>query len=201
MDRSEFGELYHRVFGKGASRENCRQAWQRWQAIWGSGLDLIVLHPPGAPALEKQPTDYYLIATCSELRFLARASQQYFGQLSPAWEEFSRAAKLPQALNRNPRSAARTFLHNMLVDGYGQHPTLGPAMGGCIAWLVASHEIVGCAVAQRRMLGVDIAYVPGPVGQARMFNFRLIMAPEYEPGLLETTTRALPFPSWQPPPH
>ena len=32
MDRSDYGELYHRVFGKDAPRENCRQGWERWQA-------------------------------------------------------------------------------------------------------------------------------------------------------------------------
>jgi len=50
MRRGDYGELYHRVFGKGASREACRQGWKRWQDIWESGMDLFVLHPPGEPA-------------------------------------------------------------------------------------------------------------------------------------------------------
>ena len=200
MDRSDFGELYHRVFGKGASRKDCRQGWQRWQAIWKSGLDEMALHPPGEPVPERQATDFYLVAMCSALRYVARVSEEHFQQLPAGWEEFSRIGKLAEKLDRNPRSAARTFLHNALVDGYGQDPTIGSAMGACIAWLVASHETVGPVAADYHMLGFDIAYVPGPAGQKRMFNFRLIMTAEFDPSQF-TAARSLPLPQWQPPPQ
>ena len=200
MDRSDYGELYHRVFGKGASREDCRLGWERWRAIWKSGLDEMALHPHGEPMPEQQATDFYLVTMCGALRYLARASQGHFRQLPAIWEEFSQSGKLTEKLDRTPRSAARAFLHNMLVDGYGQHPVFGPAMGACIAWLVASHETVGAVAADYHMLGFDIAYVPGPAGQKRMFNFRLVMTAEFDPSQF-TAMRSLPLPQWQPPPQ
>ena len=119
----------------------------------------MALHAHGEPVPERQATDVYLVATCSALRYVARASEQHFQQTPGDVGEFSRTGKLAESLDRNPRSAARTFLHTMLVDGYSQHPIFGPMMGACIAWLVTSHETVGPVVTRYRMIGFDIAYV------------------------------------------
>jgi hypothetical protein len=47
-------------------------------------------------------------------------------------------------------------------------------------------------------LGYDIAYVPGPMGQARMFNFRAILSQEFDREVF-FHTRGPPPPKWRPP--
>lgn len=86
-------------------------------------------------------------------------------------------------------------------EGNALDPGIGPAMAASIAWPIASHDVMGELSEQHHMLGFDIAYVPGPPGQARMFNFRALLSLEYDPGALLESARSLPLPAWAPPPH
>jgi hypothetical protein len=205
LDRAEYGEIYHRTFGKGAGREACRDGWQRWQKVLASGAAMFVLHLPGAPMPDPQPNDYWAFATLGPLRFLARINEVFLPQLPEKWLAFTRdksVAKVLATCGDNPRSRARGFIQNSLVNGYVVDPAIGPAMACAITWLFSSMEGMPIELHDYHLFGYDITYVPGPPGQRTMFNFRAIFnsAPEQTEGMLDLA-RILPLPEWRPPPH
>jgi hypothetical protein len=134
LDRAEYGEIYHRTFGKGTGREACRKGWERWQTVLASGTAVLVLHPHGAPMPAPHTSDYWAFATLGPLRYLARINESFLSQLPEMWLDFVRQDEaevgLLARLGNNPRQRARAFVHNMLVDGYIMDPVFGPAMGG-----------------------------------------------------------------------
>jgi hypothetical protein len=205
LDRAEYGEIYHRTFGKGTGREACRKGWERWQKVLASDLGAVVLHPHGAPMPDPDPNDYWAFATCGPLRFLARINAAFLPQLPETWLEFTRqeeAVRLLATCGQNPRQRARGFVQNSLVDGFVMDPVFGPAMASAIAWLLSSMEGMPVELRDYHLFGYDISYVPGPPGQRDMFNFRVILnpAPERTEGTL-AMARLLPLPQWRPPPH
>jgi hypothetical protein len=196
LDRAEYGEIYHRTFGKGAAREACRKGWERWQTVLASGTSVLVLHPHGAPMPAPHANDYWAFATLGPLRFLARINETLLPQLPEMWLAFTRdehVAKLLATVGQNPRTRARGFIQNSLVDGYVIDPAVGPAMAGAIAWLLSTIEGMPTRLSDYHLFGYDISYVPGPPGQARMFNFRAILnaAPEQTEGMLDIARRAV----------
>jgi hypothetical protein len=197
IDRSDYGEIYWRTFGKSVGREACRQGWERWQAIWRSGMDMLVLHPTGSPPPAARNDDRWIVARNGPLRFLSRASHDHFLQLPDMWLGVADTFK---ALGPNPRSAARAFVHNSLVDGMIMHPTVGPLIAGAIAWLFASSEVNELA-RNCRLIGYDISFVPGPPDKARMFNFRAIIGTHGDLDSAFGVAGSMPLPGWRPPPH
>jgi hypothetical protein len=195
LERSDYGEIYWRTFGKSVGREDCRKGWERWQTIWRSGADQLIVHPNGDTPVAHDD-DQFIVARHGPLRFVARASREYFPTLPGMW--ISAAERLP-SLNVT-RSAARTFVHNSLVDGLIMHPTFGPLMAAAIAWLMTSSEI-GKLVSDYRLIGYDISFIPGPPDQKRMLNFRAIIRRDANVDAAFDATGALPLPGWQPPPH
>ena len=205
LDRREYGEIYHRTFGKTAGREACRDGWRRWQKVWSSGHEMLVLQRHGAPMPEPHPNDYWAFTTVGPLQFLARINEAFLPLLPEGWLEFTRSeggTKILAACGQNPRSRARGFIHNMLVEGFVMDPVIGPAMAGAIAWLLSTVEGQPMQLSDFHLFGYDISYVPGPPGQKAMFNFRAVFnpAPEQTEGMLNLA-RALPLPEWRPPPH
>ena len=205
LDRGEYGLIYRQTFGKETGREACRDGWRRWQKVRASGATMLVLQPHGAPMPEPHPNDYWVFATVGPLRFLARINETIVPQLPEAWLEFTRdehGARVLAACGQNPRSRARGFIHNMLVEGFVMDPVIGPVMAGAIAWLLSTVEGQPMQLSDFHLFGYDISYVPGPPGQKAMFNFRALfnLAPEQTEGMLDMA-RALPLPEWRPPPH
>jgi hypothetical protein len=206
LDRSEYGKIYHQVFGKAASRGACRGGWERWQEALASNLSAIAVHPPGTPVPDSHPNDYWAFAVLGPLLFQARIYEALLPRLPEMWLQFIRAessAKLVAALGQNPRQRARAFVQNSLVDGYVMHPVIGPAMAGAIAWLLSNVETVPIELKDYHFFGYDISHVPGPLGQPTMFNFRAVFnlaIPERLNDML-ASTRAIPLPEWRPPPH
>ena len=205
LDRGEYGEIDHQTFGKKAGRKACREGWNRWQAMLASGADALMLHPHGTPVPTPHANDYWVFATLGPLRFLARVNETFLPQLPEMWLQFTRderAAKVLATCGQNPRQRARRFIQNSLVDGYGMMLPVGPAIAGAIAWLLSTIEDVPVELSAYHLFGYDISHVPGPPGQARMFNFRVILnaTPERIEGVLDMA-RALPLPGWRPPPH
>jgi hypothetical protein len=198
MQRSDYSKIFWRTFGKNRGREACRQGWERWQAIWRSKMDMLVLHPPGAPLPDESEDDRFIIARNGPLRFVARASREHFPTLPGLW--LSVADKF-KPLGDNPRSAARAFVVNALVDGHTQHPSLGPTMACAIAWLIASSEL-GEVVREYdyRLIGYDISFVPGPPGKPQMFNFRAVVHRNANVDAALGLAQSLPLPEWEPPP-
>jgi hypothetical protein len=49
------------------------------------------------------------------------------------------------------------------------------AIASGVVWLLSTSE-AQLPIQMFHMLGYDIAHVPGPPGQARMFNFRAILS-------------------------
>jgi hypothetical protein len=134
FDRAEYGEIYHRTFGKGAGREACRQGWERWQEVQkvrASGLDVLTVHCSGTPVPAPHPNDYWAFAVLGPLRFLARINEAFLSDLPEKWLEFIRqeqVMKMLVTLGNNPRARARAFVQNSLVDGLVMDPVFGPAM-------------------------------------------------------------------------
>ena len=200
FNRGDYGLLYHQVFGKEATRENCRAGWERWQKVWqDEPQSVLVVHPHGEAPPDAASDDYYLLAFEGPLRFVARASVAHFRRMPQLWEEFARKAEIDKLSPYGPRACARAYLRNVLIDGYVLDPTMGSAMAASIAWLVTTSEQVGFLVGNYHAIGYDISHVPGPPGRARMFNFRLIMAEDLDRFDLQTM-HALPLPKWQSPP-
>jgi hypothetical protein len=110
FDRAEYGEIYHRTFGKGAGREACRQAWERWQEVQkvrASGLDVLTVHCSGTPVPAPHPNDYWAFAVLGPLRFLARINEAFLSDLPEKWLEFIRqeqVMKMLVTLGNNPRA-------------------------------------------------------------------------------------------------
>jgi hypothetical protein len=97
LDRGEYGEIYHRTFGKTVGREACREGWEPWRAVLASGAAALVLHPHGTPPPAPHANDYWAFATLGPLRFLARINETLLPQLPEMWLKFARdehAAKL-----------------------------------------------------------------------------------------------------------
>jgi len=204
LDRGEYGEIFRRTFGKSRGREACRQGWHRWEKVLATKAGAIVIHAHGAPMPNLHPTDYWAFTTLGPLRFLARINAVFLPQLPEMWLEFTRdehAAKLLATCGQNPRQRARGFIQNSLVDGYVTDLVIGPTMAGAIAWLLSSWEEMPIELSAYHLFGYDISYVPGPSGQARMFNFRAVLntTPERLEGMLDM--RALPLSQWRPPQH
>ena len=200
MTREEYGKLYHMVFGKAAGREACRQGWDRWQQVWKSGYDAVVMHPLDSPPLAPQENDHCIVAATGELRFLARVAAAYIARLPALW--LAAPSDLVRPFGLNPRQCARTFVHNGLVDGYVADPVIAPAMASAIAWLLSTMEGVPVKLTDYHLIGYDISHVPGPPGRKTMFNFRAMLqqdAGAFKDGL--DAARSLPLPDWQPPPH
>ena len=59
LDRSEYGEIYRRTFGKDFKRQACRDGWERWQKVWANNMAGMVLHPHGTTPPPEQASDYY----------------------------------------------------------------------------------------------------------------------------------------------
>jgi hypothetical protein len=192
------------VFPNG-KREGCRQGWQRWREITASEADYITLHPHGALPPPPQDDDYWIFASTGPLRFVARANAVLVPELPKMWLNFMEiGGKVLIELGQNPRSRARAFVHNSLVDGYVFHPMFGPAMAGAIAWLLSSATAeVPMQLNDYHVFGYDITHVPGPPGQKSMFNFRALFHPTLEgsEGILNVARDVVPLPGWQPPPH
>jgi hypothetical protein len=197
LDRGDYGEIYRHAFGKSASREACQQGWERWQAIWRSGVDTLIVHPTGTTAITRDD-DRFIVARNGPLRFIARTSREHFPTLPGAWVQ---AAEHLPSMNIT-RSFAREFVNNSLVDGYGAHPTFGPLMAAAVAWLFTNSEVGKLALASGyRLIGYDISFIPGPPGKARMFNFRALMHWDADVEAALNVASALPLPPWQSPPH
>jgi hypothetical protein len=204
LDRSDYSEIYWCTFGKSAGREACRQGWKRWQAIWRSGTDILIMHPTGTTVPIAHESDHFIVARHGPLRFVARASREHFLTLPDMWLGFTTdppSQKLLASLGDNPRARARAFVHNSLVDGLIMHPVIGPAMAGAIAWLITSAETIGEFAKDYRLIGYDISFIPGPPGQRKMFNFRLVMHPDADFETWRDVVDTLPLPGWRPPPH
>src|SRR5262245_41661439 len=112
IDRGAYDVIYHLTFGKGAEWEARRQGWERWQAIWTSGNDTLVLHEPGTPMPVAMSSDYFVFAMCGPLAFMARVSAGLFPKLAPRWTQFADRVELTKTLGPERRSAARAFMHN-----------------------------------------------------------------------------------------
>jgi hypothetical protein len=209
IDRHEYGRMYNQLF-KNSGREDCRQGWDRWQEVWTTDYVTTVLHPHDASPPAPQPDDYWIFATAGPLRFVARCSAAYLPNLLQIWPHAVTQApmvSLLKAIGDNPRSRARAFVHNSLVDGRLLDPVIAPAMAGAIAWLLESMERapVSMQLSEYHMFGYDITHVPRPPGVAghhTMFNFRAILQrePGDIPGALDIV-RSAPLPEWRPPPH
>jgi hypothetical protein len=205
FNRAEYGEIYHRTFGKAAGRKACREGWERWQRVRASDLGAIVLHPHGTPVPAPHPNDYWAFATLGPLQYLARISEAFLLDLPETWLEFTcneHGAKLLATCGQNPRARARGFIQNSLVDGFVMDPVFGPAIAGAIAWLFSSMETVPIELKNYHLFGFDISHVLGPPGRGAMFNFRAVLhsAPEQIENTLDMV-RSMPLPQWRPPPH
>jgi hypothetical protein len=196
MTREEYGQIYHHVFPS-SSRKACREGWGRWQQVRASGMEAMVLHPPGPP-LPPLPDDHLIIATAGPLRFLARVKGMFLPTLSKQWS--SAAAEAVAELGQNPRARARAFLHNSLVDGYVLDPTMATLMAGSIVWLLSTMDGLPVDLSDYHLFGYDISYVPGPPGRGAMFNFRALLQLEADLSML-STVREMPLPDWRPPPN
>jgi hypothetical protein len=142
LDRSEYGEIYYRTFGKKIGRKACREGWERWQKVLAS--EFLVLHSHGAPVPELHANDYWAFVTLGPLRFLARINEMLLPQLSEMWLKFARdeqSAKLLAACGSSPRQRAREFILYSLVDGYVVDPVFVCGMVGAIAWLLSSAAV------------------------------------------------------------
>jgi len=174
--------------------------------VLASGAAALVLYPDdGTPLAAPQANDYWVFVTLGPLRFLARINATLLRSLPAQWLEFVRdesTAKLLARCGSNPRSRARGFIQNSLVDGYVTHPVFGSAMAHAVAWLLSTIEGQQMDLSQYRLFGYDISCIAGPPGKPTMFNFRAVFnaAPEQTEGMLDLM-RALPLPAWRPPPH
>jgi hypothetical protein len=72
------------------------------------------------------------------------------------------------------------------------------AIASGVVWLLSTSE-AQLPIQMFHMLGYDIAHVPGPPGQARMFNFRAILSSKWDADAF-AIARSEPLPDWQPPP-
>jgi hypothetical protein len=120
------------------------------------------------------------------------------------WETASKQP-LIHSLNHNPRARARSFIHNALVDGYVNSPSIGPTMAAAVAWLLTTAEGMPIELADYHLFGFIIVAVPPPPDASIrhiMFNFRAVLSPSADD--LDTVVHAAdvapPMP-WQPPPH
>jgi hypothetical protein len=111
------------------------------------------------------------------------------------------ATDLLHGLGVNPRSQARAFVHNSLVDGWVADTKIAPGVACAIAWLLSLMDGMPGDLKDYHAIGYDITYVPGPAGQHSMFNFRAVFSPKMDPAVMVDTARAVPTPEWQPPPH
>jgi hypothetical protein len=206
IDRHEYGRMYNQLF-KNSDREDCRQGWDRWQEVRTTDYVTTVLHPHGASPPAPQPDDYWIFATAGPLRYVARSSAVYLPSLPQLWIDATVTApmaNLLSCLGPDPRTRARAFVHNSLVDGRLLDPVIAPAMACAIAWLFSSMNGMPVQLSEYHMFGYDITYVPRPsgvAGQHTMFNFRAVL--RRDPDLSEAldTVRSAPLPEWRPPPH
>jgi hypothetical protein len=197
MKREDFDRIYHQVFGKTGGHN---LAWKRWQHVWASGFDVSVMHPvDGTPPAEADD-DYFLLASCSELKFKARVAKHLLDPLVKDWENNQRHF---DSLGSNDRSRARTVLQKMLVNAdWVSDPKCLTLMVSAIAWLATSQDMLGDVIRDYRMFGYDIQHVPAPLGQKRdMFNFRFVCSLVPDPELFQDAARSRPAPIWRPPPH
>jgi hypothetical protein len=159
----------------------------------------MILHPHGTLPPAPEPSDHFIVATTGPLRFLARTSAAFLPQLPQLWLEAS-ADNSFAGLGHNPRSRARAFIHNSLVDGYVMHPVIGPAMAGVIAWLLSTVDGLPVQLSDFHLFGYDISVgIAGPPGQKTMFNFRVMLQQEADLSSVLDAARDLPLPDWQPP--
>jgi hypothetical protein len=196
IDRGEYGEIFRRHFGNETTRQGIRNGWERWKKIWESELDVMVLHEiDGKPALQGE-SDYVLFVASGPLGFKWRASEGLFLLLPAMWKEnsatFARLFKL-----KDPRATARLVIQYALIDGRVSEIKLSCAAASAIAWLLSNTEMK-LPLNEYHHIGYDISSVPGPLGQARMFNFRAILAENEEQAALQLS-RELPLPGWRPP--
>jgi hypothetical protein len=196
INRGDYGELYHRTFGKSMNRQACREGWRRWQKVWASGNDGMILHRPEEEPPPESASDYLIVLACGALEFRWRAAEDFFGILPDMWCSVL-AGPAGRTLDPNPRKAARTFVHNAFVDGYVLNPRISVAIASGIAWLLSTSEMQ-IPIQEFHLLGYDITHVPGPAGQARMFNFRALLSQPTSPDALKQA-RSLPLPQWHPP--
>jgi hypothetical protein len=202
INRHDYGALHRQVF-PGADRAASRQGWDRWCAIWQSGQEGLALHRLGEPAPAAQPDDYCIFVESGPLRFMARCPATHLKELPSMWETASKQP-LIHGLNHNPRGRARSFIHNALVDGYVNSPSIGPTMAAAVAWLLST-TTAPIDLADFHLFGFVITAVPPPpdAGIARtMFNFRAVLSRSADdPDTVIHAADAAPPMPWQPPPH
>ena len=196
LDRSEYDEIYRRTFGKDFTRQACREGFERWQRFWASGATAMELHLIGAEPLPWNESEHIVLG-CGPLGFHWRTSAKNFPALLEQWNINGKV--FGEALNdRDPRSVARTVIHNALVDGQVCELPMSAMVASAIMWLLSTNE-AQVPLDMFHCLGYDITYVPGPIGQARMFNFRAILSQEFDREVF-FRTRELSLPKWRPPP-
>jgi hypothetical protein len=113
MKPEDFDRIYHQVFGKTGGHN---LAWKRWQYVWASDFDVCVMHPVDGTPPKAADDDYFLLASCGELKFKACVAKHQLDLLVEDWENnrhrFDR-------LGTNDRARARAVLHNVLVNATG----------------------------------------------------------------------------------
>jgi hypothetical protein len=105
---------------------------------------------------------------------------------------------MARELDPDLRAAARAFVHNAFVGGFVSNLTMSIAIASGVVWLLSTSE-AQLPIQMFHMLGYDITHVPGPLGQARMLNFRAILSSEWDASAF-ALARSGPLPHWQPPP-
>lgn len=84
---------------------------------------------------------------------------------------------------KDPRSTARMVLQNGLVDGRVVDVKFSCMAASATVWLLSTHE-TKLPIGDFHYVGYDISNVPGPLDQARMFNFRAILSESPEQAAL-----------------
>jgi len=139
--------LYQHAYRKTTDRE-IGEGYMRGEAARISGVDQQIIHPTGQAVPASADSDIKLSVSYGPQRYCARVPEGLFRTLVTEWEKFARAiakseaaGQLAAAVGNDPRSSARQFIFEMIVENRQWDPTIGPLMACAIAWLVSTSPI------------------------------------------------------------